>query len=164
MRLVKSGLITIVTGVVAAFSAVSSASDEYRLSAFADVSGYAQIKSNNIEEAKEFIVARSGKKMDFLELNNLCVLELLVEDFSSAIEICETALGKSTSTRGIGFGVKKKVEASIHSTSIENSVNFDSPVWKRRAVCEEKNLLFNKEVGSLLALTKMEMQLILFNF
>ena len=59
MRLVKSGLIAIVTGVVAAFSAVSSASDEYRLSAFADVSGYAQIKSNNIEEAKEFIVARS---------------------------------------------------------------------------------------------------------
>ena len=40
MRLVKSGLITIVTGVVTAFSAVSSASDEYRLSAFADVSGY----------------------------------------------------------------------------------------------------------------------------
>ena len=115
MKLVKSGLIAIVTGVVAAFSAVSSASDEYRLSAFADVSGYAQIKSNNIEEAKEFIVARSGKKMDFLELNNFCVLELLVEDFSSAIEICKTALDKSTSARGIGFGAKKKVEASIHS-------------------------------------------------
>ena len=60
-------------------------------------------------------MARSGKKMDFLELNNLCVLELLVKDFSSAIESCETALGKSTSTRGIGFGAKKKVEASIHS-------------------------------------------------
>ena len=115
MRLVKSGLITIVTGVVAAFSAVSSASDEYRLSAFADVSGYAQIKSNNIEEAKEFIVARSGKKMDFLELNNLCVLDLLVEDFSSAVGICEAALSKSNSTRGIGFAAKKKVAASIHS-------------------------------------------------
>ena len=126
MRLVKGGLITVVTGIIAAFSSVSSAGDEYRLSAFADVSGYAQIKSNNIEEAKEFIVARSGKKMDFLELNNLCVLELLVKDFSSAVESCETALIKSTSTRAIGFGAKKKVAASIHSNlAVGKALNGD---------------------------------------
>ncbi|MFL2848654.1 MAG: tetratricopeptide repeat protein [Pseudohongiellaceae bacterium] len=115
MRLVKNGLITIVMGVATAFSAATLASDEYRLSAFADVSGYAQIKSKNITEATEFIMARSEKKMDFLELNNLCVLEVLVADFSSAIEVCENALEKSTNTRGIGFGAKKKAEASIHS-------------------------------------------------
>ena len=126
MRLVKGGLITVVTGIIAAFSSVSSAGDEYRLSAFADVSGYAQIKSNNIEEAKEFIVARSGKKMDFLELNNLCVLELLVKDFSSAVESCETALTRSTNTRAIGFGAKKKVAASIHSNlAVGKALNGD---------------------------------------
>ena len=55
------------------------------------------------------------KKLDFLELNNFCVLGVLVEDFSAAIESCEAAIKLSAKSREIGFFSKKKVLASIHS-------------------------------------------------
>ena len=54
------------------------------------------------------------KKLDFLELNNFCVLGVLVEDFSAAIESCEAAIKLSAKSREIGF-FSKQVLASIHS-------------------------------------------------
>ena len=115
MTLIKHGLMVLVVGFSVAFSALSSANEEYRLSAFADVLGYAQIKSKDIASAKEFMSVRSQKKLDFLELNNLCVLGVLVEDFNAAIDTCEVAIEKSGKSREIGFSSKKKALASIHS-------------------------------------------------
>ena len=89
--------------------------EEYRLSAFADVLGYAQIKANDIIEAKDFMATKIKKKPDFLELNNFCVLGVLVEDFSAAIESCEAAIEMSAQSRELGFSSKKKALASIHS-------------------------------------------------
>tara|TARA_B100001029_G_C14954087_1_gene390545 strand:+ start:257 stop:748 length:492 start_codon:yes stop_codon:yes gene_type:complete len=115
MTLIRNGLMALVVSFGATFSALSLANEEYRLSAFADVLGYAQIKSKDIASAKEFVSFRSQKKLDFLELNNLCVLGVLIEDFNAAIDACKVAIEKSGKSREIGFSSKKKALASIHS-------------------------------------------------
>ena len=126
MLLIKKSLIVLVLSISGIFSAFTNASEEYRLSAFADVLGYAQIQAKEVIEAKEFMSYRTKKKGDFLELNNLCVLGVLVEDFSAAIESCETALEISDRSRGIGFSSKKKALASIHSNlAVAKALNGD---------------------------------------
>ena len=115
MTFIRNGLIVLVVGFSATFSALTSAKEEYRLSAFSDVMGYAQIKSKDIVAVKEFMSVRNQKKLDFLELNNLCVLGVLVEDFSAAIRNCQVAIEKSGKSRDIGFSSKRKALASVHS-------------------------------------------------
>ena len=115
MFCIRKSLILVALGISGSFAAFTNATEEYRLSAFADVSGYAQIKANNVNEAKVFMAAKIKKKPDFLELNNFCVLGVLVEDFNAAIESCETAIEMSEKSRKIGFSSKKKALASIHS-------------------------------------------------
>ena len=115
MFLIRKTLLVAALGISGTFSALTSATEEYRLSAFADVLGYAQIKSNDVIEAKDFIATKMKRKPDFLELNNFCVLGVLVEDFSSAIESCEAAIEMSDKSREVGFSSKKKAMASIHS-------------------------------------------------
>ena len=126
MLLIKKSLIVLVLSISGIFSAFTNATEEYRLSAFADVLGYAQILAKDVIEAKEFMSYRAKKKADFLELNNFCVLGVLVEDFSAAIESCEAALGISDKSRGIGFSSKKKALASIHSNlAVAKALNGD---------------------------------------
>ena len=115
MFLIRKSLIVVALVISGTFSALTNATEEYRLSAFADVLGYAQIKANDVIEAKDFMATKIKKKPDFLELNNFCVLGVLVEDFSAAIESCEAAIEMSDKTRKIGFSSKKKALASIHS-------------------------------------------------
>ena len=115
MFLIRKSLIVVALVISGTFSALTNATEEYRLSAFADVLGYAQIKANDVIEAKDFMATKIKKKPDFLELNNFCVLGVLVEDFSAAIESCEAAIEMSTQSREIGFSSKKKALASIHS-------------------------------------------------
>ena len=114
MFMIRKSLIVAALVISGTFSALTNATEEYRLSAFADVLGYAQIKANDVIEAKDFMATKIKKKPDFLELNNFCVLGVL-EDFSAAIESCEAAIEMSTQSREIGFSSKKKALASIHS-------------------------------------------------
>ena len=115
MFCIRKSLIVAVLGMSGSFAAFTNATEEYRLSAFADVLGYAQIIANDVIEAKTFMATKIKKKPDFLELNNFCVLGVLVEDFSAAIESCEAAIEMSAQSREIGFSSKKKALASIHS-------------------------------------------------
>ena len=108
MFFIRKSLIVVALVISGTFSALTNATEEYRLSAFADVLGYAQIKANDVIEAKDFMATKIKKKPDFLELNNFCVLGVLVADFSAAIE-------RSAQSREIGFSSKKKALASIHS-------------------------------------------------
>ena len=126
MLCIRKSLIIVALGISGSFAAFSNATEEYRLSAFADVLGYAQIKANNVNEAKAFMAAKIKKKSDFLELNNFCVLAVLVEDFNAAIESCETAIEMSEKSREIGFSSKKKALASIHSNlAVARALNGD---------------------------------------
>ena len=48
MFLIRKSLIVVALVISGTFSALTNATEEYRLSAFADVLGYAQIKANDI--------------------------------------------------------------------------------------------------------------------
>ena len=115
MFLIRNSLMIVTLVISGTFSAFTVATEEYRLSAFADALGYAQIKANDVIKAKDFLATKIKRKLDFLELNNFCVLGVLVEDFSAAIESCEAAIEMSDKSRDVGFSSRKKAMASIHS-------------------------------------------------
>ena len=120
-------VIYVVTGFCTLLVA-SSAFAEYRVTAFGRTTGYAELIANDALAAESKLVKVSTARMDFLEMNNLCVTKLLLEEFEAAISACAAALEKAEGDFGIGAAQGKKAKASILSNmAVARAISGDTP-------------------------------------
>ena len=76
--------------------ATSGALADYRLTAFSDTVGFQALRKRRpCEKRKSTFASRSLKNMDYFEANNLCVAQILLEEYDAAIASCSSALAKS---------------------------------------------------------------------
>ncbi len=95
--------------------AASSASAEYRVTVFGHTAGYSDLLSKDAATAASYLKKRSASKMNYLELNNLCVTEILLKEFEAAVASCGSALSKASTSYDLSVRVEKTVKASIYS-------------------------------------------------
>lgn len=76
-----------------AFAATSAFAD-YRVTAFSDTVGFRALLSEDVAAAKATFASRRIERMDYFEANNLCVTQILLEEFETAIASCSTAIDK----------------------------------------------------------------------
>ena len=114
MNIKNHGLLVTMLTLLIALPGLVSASD-FRLTAFKGVLGFSELTKGEAKIAHDMLSARSLTRSDYSELNNLCVSEIILEDFASAIETCELALNEKDKARDLGFSQKKKITASILS-------------------------------------------------
>ena len=114
MNMKNHGLLVTMLTFLIALPGLVSASD-FRLTAFEGALGFSELTKGEAKIAHDMLSARSLTRSDYSELNNLCVSEIILEDFASAIEACELALNEKNKSRDLGFNQKKKITASILS-------------------------------------------------
>lgn len=107
LLLISAGLCTLLTA--------GTASAEYRVTALGKATGFTELLATDASKAASKLGALSLFKMDFLEFNNLCVTEILLENYELAIATCHTALEKTESALDISFKEEKKAKAAILS-------------------------------------------------
>jgi len=95
--------------------ATSGALADYRLTAFSDTVGFQALLEKDLTEAEITFASRSLKNMDYFEANNLCVAQILLEEYDAAITSCSSALTKSESSSELTFRNEKMALASIYS-------------------------------------------------
>lgn len=114
MNMKNHGLLVTMLTFLIALPGLVSASD-FRLTAFKGALGFSELTKGEAKIAHDMLSARSLTRSDYSELNNLCVSEIILGDFASAIETCELALNEKDKARDLGFSQKKKITASILS-------------------------------------------------
>ena len=95
--------------------ATSGALADYRLTAFSDTLGFQALLKKDLTEAKTTFASRSLENMDYFEANNLCVAQILLEEYDAAITSCSTALEKSKFSVELSFGKEKVALAAVYS-------------------------------------------------
>ncbi|MEX0963892.1 MAG: hypothetical protein WDZ52_07630 [Pseudohongiellaceae bacterium] len=75
--------------------ATTSAFADYHLTAFSDTVGFQALLAEDVAAAKATFASRRIERMDYFEANNLCVAQILMEEFDAAIASCSTALDKA---------------------------------------------------------------------
>lgn len=111
----KSRLASLFAVAVLSIAATSSALAEYRLTAFGNTIGYRSLLSADVKAIESTFAGINLSGLDHFEANNLCVAQILLNDFDEAISSCEAALvkaGKSFSTRPMAIN---SATASIYS-------------------------------------------------
>lgn len=114
MKLFKSAYISLALVSVALFAS-SATYAGYRVTPFDDGRGYRAIVSGNAQDAVNYFQNRNTNRMDFEDLNNFCVSQILVNQVRDAIPICEAALEKLSSDSSVGMLQRRKASALIHS-------------------------------------------------
>lgn len=114
MNMKNHGLLVTLLTFLIALPGLVSASD-FRLTAFEGALGFSELTTGEAKIAHDMLSARGLTRSDYSELNNLCVSEIILEDFASAIEACELALNEKDKARDLGYSQKKKITASILS-------------------------------------------------
>ncbi len=95
--------------------ATSGALADYRLTAFSDTPGFLALVREDLEKAEATFASRSLKNMDYFEANNLCVSQILFEEYDAAITSCSSALEKAGFSSELTFENEKLALASIYS-------------------------------------------------
>lgn len=95
--------------------ATSGALADYRLTAFSDTAGFQALVKEDLTMAKATFSSRSLKRMDYFEANNLCVAQILLEEYDAAITSCSSALEKSKFSSELSFRNEKVALASVYS-------------------------------------------------
>jgi len=88
---------------------------EYKLTAFGDSTAYAALIEKDVETARAKLKFISTQEMDFADANNLCVTEVLEENFEAAVTACELALERVELEPYISLLSESSVKASIYS-------------------------------------------------
>ena len=109
----KSLVLSSITVLLIGMSGAAQA--EYRLKAFGGTLGYRAIISGDAVRAVEVFENRRTSRMDFLELNNLCVAQILNDQLEEAIISCESALQNVGRFRAVTSADKRHARASIYS-------------------------------------------------
>ncbi len=115
MKLFSTSKLTLAAAGLASLLMAGTASADYRVTAFGHTTEYSALLSKDVESAKSIFSNRELSKLDFVAANNLCVTQILAEEFSAAISSCATALEKVEAELGIGVATEKTAKASILS-------------------------------------------------
>ncbi len=91
------------------------AAAEYKLTAFGAAKAYSALIKQDVESARAMFRFTSTVEMDFAEANNLCVTEVLEEDFEAAVAACELALDRVELEPYISVLSGNAAKASIYS-------------------------------------------------
>lgn len=105
----------------------TTASADYRLTAFSDTLAFEALLVEDGRSAGKIFELVGSYDLDYFEANNLCVTEILLEDYAAAISACSAALEKSVLSRELSSENKNRALASIHSNlGVAKALNGDS--------------------------------------
>ncbi len=110
-----SSLATVGGFALATLLAANTALAEYRVTAFGHTMGYAELITADLKAIQSTFSNKSVSDLDYSEANNLCVAQILLKDFSAAIESCNTAVAKAEKAFDINISDIDTVKASIYS-------------------------------------------------
>lgn len=115
MKYVSHTKLALAALALASSFATSGALADYRLTAFSDTVGFKALVDEDLAAAKSAFASRSLKRMDYFEANNLCVAQILLEEFESAITSCSSALEKAETSSELTIRNEKVALASVYS-------------------------------------------------
>ena len=95
--------------------AATGAYADYHLTAFSDTHGFRALLAEDVAAAEATFASRKIERMDYFEANNLCVAQILMEEFDAAISSCSTAIEKVEFSSELGLIDEKVALASIYS-------------------------------------------------
>lgn len=113
-RLIKSPALIAATGICSMLLSTAEAAD-YRVTAFGHSAEYDAVLAGDVSAASSILSDQPIARMDFVEANNLCVTEILTENYASAETACAAALEKVSTDYSVGMISRKKAKASIYS-------------------------------------------------
>ena len=100
--------------IVSSFTTTGAFAD-YHLTAFSDTLGFKELLAEDIAAAEATFGRRKIERMDYFEANNLCVAQILMEEFETAISSCSTALEKAEFSSELSVKDEKIALAAIYS-------------------------------------------------
>ena len=110
----KIKLLTATSGLLSVLL-TGSALAEYRVAAFGSTAGYSDLMVKDAASAASYLKSRSATSMDYFELNNLCVAEILLKELDSASATCALALAKAATSIDLDITSLKEVKVVIFS-------------------------------------------------
>ncbi|MEZ5489819.1 MAG: hypothetical protein R3F50_05825 [Gammaproteobacteria bacterium] len=113
-HIIKSRLLLATTGLCSLLLSATASAD-YRVTAFGYSSEYDALLSQDVASAKSILRDRSLDSLDFVKANNLCVTQILTEEFAAAEVACSAALEKVEKDLSIGVVATRDAKASIYS-------------------------------------------------
>ena len=115
MKSFSHSKLTLVAITLASSLTTTSAFADYHLTAFSNTLGFKALISEDISATEATFASRSIKNMDYFEANNLCVAQIILEDFDSAIASCSSALDKAGFSSELTIEKEKIALAAIYS-------------------------------------------------
>ncbi|MDG1026118.1 MAG: hypothetical protein P8N94_03595 [Gammaproteobacteria bacterium] len=115
MKSFSHSKLTLAAITLASSLATTSAFADYHLTAFSETLGFKALISEDISATEATFASRSVKNMDYFEANNLCVAQIILEDFDSAIASCSGALDKAEFSSELTIEKEKIALAAIYS-------------------------------------------------
>ncbi|GJM13219.1 MAG: hypothetical protein DHS20C12_16220 [Pseudohongiella sp.] len=111
----KHSKLALVALTLASSFATSGALADYRLTAFSDTAGFKALVEKDTVTAESAFASLKLTDMDYFEANNLCVSQILVEEFDAAIVSCSAALEKAELSTELTVRNEKIALASVYS-------------------------------------------------
>lgn len=115
MKYFSHSKLALIALTLASSFATSGALADYRLTAFSDTIGFKALVDEDLAATKSTFASRSLKGMDYFEANNLCVAQILLEEFEAAITSCSSALEKAETSSELTIRNEKVAIASVYS-------------------------------------------------
>ena len=115
MKIISHTKLALIALTLTSSFATSGALADYRLTAFSDTPGFRALVNEDLPAAKSIFASRSLQKMDYFEANNLCVAQILLEEFEAAIVSCSSAIEKAESSSELTIKNEKVALASVYS-------------------------------------------------
>lgn len=100
---------------VMSFFIAGSAQAAYRLSAFSGSIAYDSIMNGEVESAVDAFRGVDVSSLDFYDLTNLCVTQMMERDVGRAIATCKSALEDLESSSPLGADINRMAAAVIYS-------------------------------------------------
>ena len=115
MKFISHSKLALIALTLTSSFATSGALADYRLTAFSDTPGFRALIAKDLVAAKSTFASRSLEKMDYFEANNLCVAQILLEEFNAAISSCSSALKKAKNSSELTTQDEKVALAAVYS-------------------------------------------------
>ena len=126
--------------------ATTGAFADYHVAAFSDTLGFGALLKKDVALVEKTFATSKVERMDFFEINNLCVAQIILEDFESAVSSCGVALEKADYSSELTAEGQKVALAAIYSNlAIAKVMSGDSA---GASVALETSLSLNQKDGN----------------
>lgn len=115
MKTMAHSKIAALTLALASTFAATGAFADYRVAAFSDTLGFRALLKEDMAVIEKTFAARDVERMDFFEINNLCVAQILMDEFDAAVSSCSKALEKADYSSELTVEGEKIALAAIYS-------------------------------------------------